>query len=128
MRDSMKTVVFVDDSATALSSSKIATTSMPINIKQYQNPIKAIEDIKNKCIEPDLIITDLYMPDIDGFEFLKILRSLESTKTTPVMMLTTEDRDSTKVEGKELGLTGWLTKPFTSAQLVNAITRILRIQ
>jgi two-component system chemotaxis response regulator CheY len=124
----MKTVVFVDDSATALSSSKIATTSMPINIKQYQNPLIAIEDIKSKKVEPDLIITDLYMPDIDGFAFLKILRSLDETKTTPVMMLTTEDRDSTKVEGKELGLTGWLTKPFTSVQLVNAITRILRIQ
>jgi two-component system chemotaxis response regulator CheY len=124
----MKTVVFVDDSATSLSSSKLATTSMPINIKQYQNPLKAIEDIKNKNVIPDLIITDLYMPDIDGFTFLKMLRELEETKTTPVMMLTTEDRNSSKIEGKELGLTGWLTKPFTSAQLVNAISRILRIQ
>jgi two-component system chemotaxis response regulator CheY len=124
----MKTVVFVDDSQTALSSSKIATTSMPINIKQYQNAQDAYNDIKSKIVTPDLVITDLYMPDIDGFTFLKMLRELDDTKKTPVMMLSTEDRNSAKVEGKELGLTGWLTKPFTSAQLVNAITRILRIQ
>lgn len=124
----MKTVVFVDDSQTALSSSKIATTSMPINIKQYQHAKEAFEDIKIQKVVPDLVITDLYMPEIDGFTFLKMLRELEHTKKTPVLMLSTEDRDSAKVEGKELGLTGWLTKPFTSAQLVNAITRILRIQ
>jgi len=122
----MKKVMFVDDSATALSSTKIATSSMDIEVKQFLNPQEALDDIKSGYM-PDLIITDLYMPGMSGFEFLKALRGISQTSRTPVLMLTTEARDELKQQGRQLGLTGWIIKPFTSSQLKSAIAKILRI-
>jgi two-component system chemotaxis response regulator CheY len=122
----MKKVMFVDDSATALSSTKIATGSMDIEVKQFLSAPEALEEI-NSGFVPDLIITDLYMPQMDGFEFLEEVRKIGSVKRTPVLMLTTEARDEMKQKGKALGLTGWIIKPFTSSQLKAAIAKVLRI-
>jgi two-component system chemotaxis response regulator CheY len=123
----MKKVMFVDDSATALSSTKIATGSMDIDVKQFLSATEALEDIKGGYV-PDLIITDLYMPGMDGFEFLEEIRKISTVKRTPVLMLTTEARDEMKQRGKSLGLTGWIIKPFTSSQLKAAIAKVLRIE
>lgn len=124
----MPMVVFIDDSETALASTKIATSDMPIEIKQYLSAIDALNDIKDKTITPDLIITDLNMPIMNGLEFLKEIRDLEGTKKTPVLMLTTETKTELKQQGKTLGLTGWIVKPFNPNQLQAAINRVLRIE
>lgn len=122
----MPVVMFVDDSETALASTKIATQSMPIDIKQYLSATDALKEIKGG-LTPQLIITDLNMPVMNGLEFLKELRALESTKKTPVLMLTTETKDELKQQGKALGLTGWIVKPFNPTQLKAAINRVLRL-
>ena len=123
----MPTVVFIDDSETALTSTKIATANMPIDVKQYLSAVDAIEAIKSKEITPDLIITDLNMPVMNGLEFLKAFRDLPDGKKTPVLMLTTETKDELKQQGKALGLTGWIVKPFNPTQLQAAINRVLRL-
>lgn len=123
----MPLVIFIDDSETALASTKIATADMPIDVKQYISAVNAIAEIKSKVIVPDLIITDLNMPEMNGLEFLAALRGLPECKKIPVLMLTTETKDELKQKGKELGLTGWIVKPFNPAQLKAAIERVLRI-
>lgn len=123
----MPIVMFVDDSETALASTKIATANMPIEVKQYLSAIDALEVIKSGSVVPDLIITDLNMPVMNGLEFLKELRFVEATKKTPVLMLTTETKDDLKQQGKALGLTGWIVKPFNPTQLQAAINRVLRL-
>ncbi|NWF65935.1 MAG: response regulator [Campylobacterales bacterium] len=123
----MPLVVFVDDSETALASTKIATKDLPIEIAQYLSAIDALKDIKSKAIVPELIITDLNMPVMNGLEFLKELRQIDDTKKTPVLMLTTETKQELKEQGKALGLTGWIVKPFNPAQLQAAIKRVLRV-
>ena len=122
----MKTVIFVDDSATALSSTKIATSTMDIDSKQYISAQDALVEIKAGLI-PDLVVTDLYMPEMDGFDFLEELRKIDALKRTPVLMLTTEASADMKERGKKLGLTGWIIKPFTASQLKAAIAKVLRI-
>jgi len=122
----MPLVIFVDDSETALASTKMVTNSMPIEVKQYTQARVALAEIK-AGIKPDLIITDLNMPVMNGFEFLQALREVSSTKRTPCLMLTTETKAELKQQGKALGLTGWIVKPFNSAQLKQAITRVLRL-
>ena len=122
----MPLVIFVDDSETALASTRMVTNSMPIEVKQYTEATIALNDIK-AGMTPDLIITDLNMPVMNGFEFLQGLREVPGTKRTPCLMLTTETKAELKQQGKALGLTGWIVKPFNPAQLKQAITRVLRL-
>ncbi len=122
----MPLVIFVDDSETALASTRMVTNAMPIEVKQYTEAQNALADLKAGVV-PDLIITDLNMPVMNGFEFLAELRKLPATARTPVLMLTTETKDELKQQGKALGLTGWIVKPFNPTQLKSAITRVLRL-
>ena len=122
----MPLVIFVDDSETALASTRMVTNLMPIEVKQYTEATVALAEIK-AGMTPDLIITDLNMPVMNGLEFLKELRAVTSTSRTPTLMLTTETKAELKQQGKALGLTGWIVKPFNPAQLKQAITRVLRL-
>ncbi len=122
----MPLVIFVDDSETALASTRMVTNSMPIEVKQYTEAQVALAEIK-AGMTPDLIITDLNMPVMNGLEFLQALRAVPSTSRTPTLMLTTETKTELKQQGKALGLTGWIVKPFNPAQLKQAITRVLRL-
>ena len=122
----MPLVIFVDDSETALASTRMVTNSMPIEVKQYTEAQTALAEIK-AGMTPDLIITDLNMPVMNGLEFLQALRAVPSTSRTPTLMLTTETKAELKQQGKALGLTGWIVKPFNPAQLKQAITRVLRL-
>jgi len=119
-------VYFVDDSETALASTKISTQSLPIQTHQFLSAGEALAEIKSGVI-PQLIITDLNMPEMNGLEFLQALRSMDEMRKTPVLMLTTETKQELKEQGKRLGLTGWIVKPFNPKQLQAAITRVLRI-
>ncbi len=123
----MPLVIFIDDSETALASTRMVTNSMPIDVKQYLQAQKALQEIESGEISPDLIITDLNMPEMNGFEFLSALRQVPSAKRVPVLMLTTETKAELKQQGKALGLTGWIVKPFKPAQLKQAISRVLRL-
>ena len=122
----MPLVIFVDDSETALASTRMVTDTMPITVKQYLNAQDALREIQGG-MTPDLIITDMNMPVMNGFEFLQGIRAHSATARTPVLMLTTETRDELKQQGKALGLTGWIVKPFNPAQLKQAIARVLRL-
>ena len=122
----MPLVIFVDDSETALASTRMVTNSMPIEVRQYTEATVALAEIQ-AGMTPDLIITDLNMPVMNGLEFLKALRAVSSTSRTPTLMLTTETKPELKEQGKALGLTGWIVKPFNPAQLKQAITRVLRL-
>lgn len=119
-------IMFIDDSETALASTRMTVASMPVDVKQYLEAKLCLADV-NSGIIPDLIITDLNMPVMNGLELLKELRNIPATKRTPVLMLTTETKDELKQQGKALGLTGWIVKPFNPTQLKSAITRVLRL-
>ena len=94
-------------------------------ILEAQNGQEALEMMRHNWV--DVVLTDYNMPVMNGLELLKALRELPATKRTPVLMLTTETKDELKAQGKALGLTGWIVKPFNPTQLKSAITRVLRL-
>ena len=73
----------------------------------------------------DLIITDLNMPVMDGLAFIRQARTRPQLKFTPILMLTTENGDNKKSEGKAAGATGWIVKPFHPDQLLRVIEKVL---
>lgn len=74
----------------------------------------------------DLIITDLHMPNMDGIEFIKNVRSNEVYQFVPILFLTTESQTAKKMEAKEAGATGWIIKPFVPEKLLAAINKVVR--
>ena len=73
----------------------------------------------------DLVITDLNMPVMDGIEMIRQIRSGNSNKFVPIILLTTESQDEKKKQGKQAGATGWIVKPFKPEQLVAVAKKVL---
>ncbi|HVU10811.1 MAG TPA: response regulator transcription factor, partial [Phototrophicaceae bacterium] len=73
--------------------------------------------------KPDLVLLDIMMPEMDGFEFMRYFRK---ERSTPVIMLTAKVDETDKVVGLELGADDYVTKPFGMAELVARIRAVLR--
>jgi DNA-binding response OmpR family regulator len=72
---------------------------------------------------PDLVLLDVMMPDLDGFEVLRVLREVSSV---PVIMLTAKGEEEDRVRGLELGADDYITKPFSPRELVSRVRAVLR--
>jgi len=78
-----------------------------------------------KGLKPDLILTDVNMPNMDGLELIRNVKALPGFRFTPILTLTTESQASKREEGKKLGATGWLVKPVAGADLLKVIKQVL---
>ncbi|MGD2142939.1 MAG: response regulator transcription factor [Anaerolineae bacterium] len=83
--------------------------------------IKALDKVRTEL--PDLVILDVMMPELDGFETLRMLRDISNV---PVIMLTVRDEEEDKVRGLELGADDYVTKPFSARELASRIKAVLR--
>lgn len=72
-----------------------------------------------------LILTDLNMPNMDGIELVKAIRANPDFRFMPMIMLTTESQEARKQEGRAAGATGWIVKPFSPAQLLAVLKKVL---
>jgi DNA-binding response OmpR family regulator len=75
---------------------------------------------------PDLIILDIMMPDFDGFEVTRMMKSDSMYSSIPIIMLTAKGQEVDKVTGLELGADDYLTKPFSPKELVARVKAVLR--
>jgi two-component system chemotaxis response regulator CheY len=73
----------------------------------------------------DLVISDVNMPELDGFGLVRGLRERTQYRFTPILMLTTESSEAMKQRGREAGATGWLVKPFDPARLRQVVQQVL---
>lgn len=91
--------------------------------------IEAIDgrDAMNKAssLSPDLVITDVNMPHMDGITLIQELRKLPKYRNIPILLLTTESRGEMKSKGKAAGATGWLVKPFDPEKLMSTVEKVL---
>ncbi|MEM5521784.1 response regulator [Sulfitobacter sp. AS59] len=76
---------------------------------------------------PDVIITDINMPVMDGFGFIETVRGSGRNKSVPILVLSTENSAELKDRARSVGATGWIVKPFNDTRLVSAIRRVARL-
>lgn len=76
--------------------------------------------------KPDLVILDVVMPDIDGFEVCKILREDDSNDLMPIIILTSQHEEDDKLKGLELGADDYIIKPFNPRELIGRVKNILK--
>ena len=81
---------------------------------------------KARSLEPDMIITDVMMPDINGYEVTRILRREPRFAATPILVLTAQTGLQDKLRSFEAGADDHLTKPFEAAELLVRVTALLR--
>lgn len=75
-------------------------------------------------VAPDVVITDINMPNLDGFGVIEELRGTEINSKVPILVLTTESAPEMKARARNAGATGWITKPFDDASLIFALKRV----
>jgi DNA-binding response OmpR family regulator len=75
---------------------------------------------------PDLVVLDLMLPQVDGLEVCRVVRSDPKTSTIPIIMLTARAEESERIVGLELGADDYLTKPFSPNELVARVRALLR--
>ncbi len=124
-----KKVVFVDDSRTVLASVELAVEELVnsglIEFVTYNNPIEFLAEIEANKISYDLLFTDINMPQMTGLELSQKLKNIAHIRQKPILALTTENSAEIKQTGKEIGIAGWVVKPFSNEKIVTAIKKVL---
>jgi two-component system, chemotaxis family, chemotaxis protein CheY len=119
-----KTVLVVDDSVTMVMSLKTTLSLNGFQAETAGNGREALNKLKGG-VRPDLILTDINMPVMDGIELIRNVRAMPGLKFVPILTLTTESELAKKNEGKQAGATGWLVKPVSGNDLVAVIRKVL---
>ena len=119
-----KTVLVVDESPTMRQMVAFTLTSAGYQVVEAGNGKEAVGKV-NGGAKPDLVVTDLNMPEMDGITLIKEIRKMPALKFTPILMLTTEASDDKKKAGQAAGATGWIVKPFNPEQMMAVIKKVL---
>ncbi len=119
-----KTALVVDDSLSMRQMVAFTLGQAGFAVVEACNGADALSQLGH-C-RPDVVVTDLNMPIMDGITFIRALRARPESRFTPVLMLTTESQVARKQEGKAAGATGWIVKPFNPEQLVQVVSKVVR--
>lgn len=118
-------ILVVDDEVNITQILEFSIGSEGYEVITAQNGEDAIDKARRE--QPDLIILDIMMPKIDGYEACRILKANPLTKNIPVVLLTAKGRDIDKRLGYEVGATDYIIKPFSPNKLVDRIHQLLSV-
>ncbi|ARV18376.1 CheY FOG, CheY-like receiver [Comamonadaceae bacterium] len=119
-----KTIMIVDDSLTMTMSVKSSLEMNGFSVQTAADGVQALTKLKGG-LKPDLIITDINMPNMGGLELIRQVKALPGYRFVPILTLTTESDASKRDEGKKLGATGWLVKPVSGPDLVKVVKQVV---
>ena len=116
-------ILVVDDQEDILQTTALVLRKGGHDVATASNGIEAVEAARS--LEPDLILLDIEMPRMDGWEALRLLRLEESTRTIPVAMFTILFDLKEKVRALKYGAQDYITKPFSMDEMLARVDRIL---
>jgi len=125
MNSERKTIFLVDDNLTNLTVGKAALTEH-YNVFTLNSGEKLLKMLEKNI--PDLILLDIEMPEMNGYDVIKIIKSKEKTKHIPVIFLTARDDVEGELEGLSLGAIDYITKPFSPTLLLKRIETHLLVE
>jgi two-component system chemotaxis response regulator CheY len=118
-------ILAVDDSLTMRELLRQALTESGFDVVLAEVGIDALERLQTT--DPDLILTDLNMPRMDGFGLIAAVRGGNRAARVPILVLTTESAQTLKERARAAGATGWICKPFDEVSLVSTIRRVAAV-
>ncbi len=121
-----KKVLLVDDTATLLSVIQIYLMGLPLEFASAKDGAEGLERAREH--KPALVITDVRMPRMDGFELCAAIRADRQLSKTPVVLLTALNDIESRQKGKLVGATAFLTKPVSVAELRRTVAGILGLE
>lgn len=114
-------ILVVDDEPRMIHFIRLNLEHDGFQVFEASSGAEALEQLRDHL--PDLILLDVMMPDLDGFETLRLIREIS---TVPVIMLTAKGEEDDRVRGLELGADDYVTKPFSPRELVSRVKAVLR--
>ncbi|WP_207462759.1 response regulator [Azospirillum sp. SYSU D00513] len=120
----MPTILVLDDSPTMVMSLSRILSKSGYAVETAANGQEGIDRLKGG-MKPNLILTDINMPVMDGIAFIKEARKHAATRFTPIVVLTTESAATKQNEARAVGASGWLTKPTQPDELIATMKQLL---
>jgi two-component system chemotaxis response regulator CheY len=118
-----KTIMSVDDSTSVRQMVSFTLKTAGYEVIEAKDGLDALDKLKSTAV--NMILTDLNMPNMDGIELIREVRTDARHKFIPIIMLTTESQAEKKQAGKSAGATGWIVKPFKPEQLLAVVKKVL---
>ena len=119
----MVRILIVDDSPTQLFTLKKMLTKHGFEILTAENGADGVETAKQEL--PDLILMDVVMPKLNGFQATRQISRNVSTSHIPIILVTTKDQETDKIWGQRQGAKSYITKPVDETTLINTINDLL---
>jgi len=119
----MKKILIADDHAEVVELVRVTLEGEDYEIVDASNGKEALKKVRLE--KPDLVLLDVVMPKMDGFEVCRKLKKDPQTKEIPIIMLTAKAQEVEKEKGREVGASDYITKPFSPSALLTKIEEIL---
>ena len=114
-------VLVVDDEPRMIHFIRLNLEHDGFQVSEATSGTQALEQLRDQL--PDMVLLDVMMPELDGFETLRLIREISNV---PVIMLTAKGEEDDRVRGLELGADDYVTKPFSPRELVSRVRAVLR--
>jgi len=116
-------VLAIDDSRTIRSILRATLEQADFDFFSAEDGVEGVAEFAK--VDPDVVITDINMPNMDGFGVIDALRSGENPTSVPILVLTTESSPELKARARDAGATGWIVKPFEDTALIGVLRRVV---
>lgn len=117
------TILTVDDSVTMREMLRHCLVGAGFNVISAEHGAEGVEKLRDADL--DVIITDINMPVMNGFEFIQQVRNGPDKSRLPILVLSTESEPEKRERARKAGATGWIVKPFDPEKLISAVRRVM---